>query len=38
MELIKSQSKVVVEPDTKIFQNFQPPNLVQSLNNHEAWF
>lgn len=39
MEIIKTESKVVAEEsDTNIFQNIQPPNLVQPITNHEAWF
>jgi tetratricopeptide (TPR) repeat protein len=39
MEMIKTQSKQKVEePGNGIFHNLQPPNIVQQLNNHEAWF
>lgn len=39
MQTIKTQSKVVTEEsDANIFQNVQTPNLVQPLNNYEAWF
>lgn len=37
--MIKTQSKLVAEEsDANIFQNIQAPNLVQPLNNFEAWF
>jgi hypothetical protein len=39
MEMIKTQSKKTAEQsDNSIFQNLQPPNIVQPLTNHEAWF
>jgi hypothetical protein len=35
MEMIKTQSKKTAEhTDNNIFQNVQPPNLVQPIANH----